>query len=169
MKLRLIPLSRHSERAAEENFRLIVRQYQEPLYHHLRRFTATHEDAQDALQETFIRAYKHISELNDPQALKSWLYRIATHEALRLAEQRPTADLDIDPPAEDTPDYETLEQALEQALLTLPPSQRAVFTMRHYEDMSYEDIAQTMDSNVKAVTANYHLAKERIKEILLQL
>lgn len=58
---------------------------------------------------------------------------------------------------------------MEQALLTLPPRQRAVFTMRHYEDMSYEDIAQTMDSNVKAVTANYHLAKERIKEILLQL
>lgn len=169
MTLRLIPRSRRAENKEEERFRQIIQQYQEPLYQHIRRITPTHEDAQDALQETFIRAYRHLDTLKEAQSLKAWLYRIATNEAIRLCEQHPTADLDIDPPAEDTPDYEALQQALQQALLALPPRQRAVFTMRYYEDLAYEDIALALGTNVKAVTANYHLAKEKIKEILLKL
>lgn len=169
MTFRLLPRSRRAENDHEDRFRLIIRQYQEPLYRHIRRIVPTHEDAEDALQETFIRAYQHIDDLRDQQSQKAWLYRIATNEALRLCDKHPTTDITVDPPADDTPDYEALQQALQQALATLPSRQCAVFTMRHYEDMSYEDIAIALDSNVKAVTANFHLAKERIKEILLQL
>ena len=149
MTLRLIPRGQRKER-----LRQILHQYQDTLYWHIRRITPTHEDAQDALQETFIRAYRHLDSLRNDDALKAWLYRITTREALRVCQQHPTADLNLDPPAEDTPDYDALEQALEQALLLLPPRQRAIFTMRHYEDLSYEAIAQALDTNVKAVTAN---------------
>lgn len=169
MTFRLFPKTRAAERADEQQFRNLVHRHQETLYRHLRSLSLNHEDAQDALQETFLRAYRHRDSLRDPAAEKVWLHRIATHEALRLMERHADSDITIDPPADDTPDYEALDQALRQAVSQLPPRQRAVFTMRHYEDMSYADIADNLLSDVKTVTANFHHAKERLKALLLNL
>lgn len=168
----MISLFRHSA-PDEMAFRNLVRNYQQPLYWHIRRIVGCHEDAEDALQETFIRAYRHRQQLREDSAQKAWLYQIATREALRLVEQRRQDEVPIDEAVQvtgDSPtDAEALQQALQQAIAKLPPRQRAVFCMRYYEDMSYEDIAQATDSNVKAVTANYHHAKERIRQYLLTL
>lgn len=163
----------HHRSSNEETFRRLLRTYQEPLYWHIRRIVGGHEDAEDALQEAFVRAYRSIDSLREAQSERAWLYRIATNEALRIVEQRKmTEELEdiadhSDPPDGDSPDYEALQKALAAAVETLPPRQRAVFSMRYYEDLSYEDIALVTDSNVKAVTANYHTAKERIRKILL--
>lgn len=123
------------------------------------------------MQESFIRAYRHIDKLRKSSSEKAWLYRIATNEAMRLIESRQlTVDVaDHDPIQEETPDYDNLQQALSAAIQQLPPRQRAVFCMRYYDEMEYEDIASVTESNIKAVTVNYHHAKERIRQYLLSL
>lgn len=155
----------------EHIFRRLLSDYQQPLYWHIRHIVGNHEDAEDALQETFLRAYRHIEKLRGADSEKAWLYRIATNEALRLVESRKTTDdvADHDPMHEEAPDYDSLQQALDGAIDNLPPRQRAVFCMRYYDEMSYDDIALATDSNVKAVTANFHHAKERIRKYLLSL
>lgn len=155
----------------ETLFRRLLHDYQQALYWHIRHIVTNHEDAEDALQETFLRAYRHIDKLREAASEKSWLYRIATNEALRLVENRKMTDdvADHDPPQEETPDYDNLQQALTLAIGQLPPRQRAVFCMRYYDDLSYDDIALATDSNVKAVTANFHHAKDRIRQYLLAL
>lgn len=155
----------------EALFRRLIRDYQQALYWHIRHIVNNHEDTEDALQETFLRAFRHIDKLRDASSEKAWLYRIATNEALRLVEGRPTTEdaSEHDPPQDETPDYDHLEQALNVAIEMLPPRQRAVFCMRYYDEMEYEDIALAIESNVKAVTANFYHAKERIRQYLLSL
>lgn len=164
----------HHRSDSEAALRRLLRDYQEPLYWHIRRMVGNHEDAQDALQEAFVRVYRNLDSLKNASSERAWIFRIATNEALRLIEQRAphaeTADIDDhDPPATEDADYEALQHALAAAVNLLPTRQRAVFSMRYYDEMSYEDIALALDSNVKAVTANYHTAKERIKSHLLAL
>lgn len=158
----------------ETTFRRLLDDYQQPLYWHIRRMVGNHEDAEDAVQETFIRVYRSLDSFQSAASERSWLYRIATNEALRLLENRKAhADAenieDHDIPDSEVADYDALTAALQRAVESLPPRQRAVFSMRYYDEMSYEDVALVLDSNVKAVTANYHTAKARIKSILLAL
>lgn len=173
--------------STEALFRQLLATYQQPLYWHIRHIVDNHEDAEDALQECFVRAYRNIQSLRDASSERAWLYRIATNEALRLVEGRKTTleySDEVAAPAStqaaplsvvhnvaeaDTPDYDALQQALEQAIAQLPARQRAVFCMRYYDDLSYEEIAENLSSNVKAVTANYHVAKEKIRQYLLAL
>lgn len=173
------PTQRESALDANTLFRRLLRDYQQTLYWHIRHIVGTHEDAEDALQETFVRAYRNIESLREASSERAWLYRIATNEALRHVENRKTT-LDIEDhqvaaeaPADDTHttlhDYDNLQQALAAAIDTLPARQRAVFSMRYFDELSYEDIARIVDSNVKAVTANFHVAKEKIKQYLLAL
>lgn len=169
------------ERSADSNvlFRRLLSDYQQALYWHIRHIVGTHEDAEDALQETFVRAYRNMDSLREASSERAWLYRIATNEALRHVENRKTTlDIEDHQLAADTPaddphttlhDYDNLQQALAAAIETLPARQRAVFSMRYYDELSYEDIARIVDSNVKAVTANFHVAKEKIKQYLLAL
>lgn len=156
----------------EALFRRLLRDYQQALYWHIRHIVGNHEDAEDALQETFVRAWRNIDQLRDTASEKAWLYRIATNEALRCAERRDTTE-DYDdhpePHAAENVDYDNIQQALEAAIETLPPRQRTVFCMRYYDEMEYDDIARIVDSNVKAVTANYHVAKQKIRQFLLAL
>lgn len=155
----------------EAFFKHLLHEYQQALYWHIRHIVGCHEDAEDALQETFLRAYRHLDKLREESSEKSWLYRIATNESLRLLENRRTTDdvADYHPVQDETPDYDNLQQALVTATNRLPPRQRAVFCMRYYDELSYEDIAFATDSNVKAVTANFHHAKERIRQFLLAI
>lgn len=161
----------HSPPNNEVFFRRLLHDYQQALYWHVRHIVGNHEDAEDALQETFLRAYRNIKKLRDASSTKAWLYRIATNEALRLVDsRRETIDVaDHSPIHEDSPDYDSLAQALTAAINNLPPRQRAVFCMRYYDELTYDDIALATDSNVKAVTANFHHAKERIRQYLLAL
>lgn len=156
----------------EALFRRLLRDYQQPLYWHIRHVVGSHEDAEDALQETFIRVYRNIDTLRNALSERAWLYRIATNEALRIAkEAKPMLAYDPldEPEAPPMPDFDDIQQALAAAIESLPPKQRAVFSMRYYDNLSYDDIARACDSNVKAVTSNYHVAKEKIREFILSL
>lgn len=157
----------------DKGFRLLMQKYGEPLYWHIRRLVVSHDDAQDAEQETFIKAFRAFSQLEAPDALTAWLYRIATREALRMIEKnkKPAALLDsidekngsLDIKADTYIDYaDAAAVRLQKAILSLPPKQQLAFNMRYYDDMDYRQIADIMESTVSTAKVNYHLAKEKI-------
>ena len=173
-------------RRPEQGFRLLVHKYREPVYWHIRRLVVTHADAQDAAQETFVRVFRSLASFRGGTSLAAWIYRIATNEALRLVGKRhETASIDaadgnkadgdgtggslIDRlPADNYIDIADTEAvAMQRAILSLPPKQQAVFNMRFYDEMEYGDIAAATDSTVAAVKMNYHLAKEKVKRLII--
>ena len=158
-------------RNPESGIRMVMQKYGEPVYWHARRLLVSHDDAQDAVQETFIKVYRSFHSLKEAKALRSWIYRIATNEALRFIERNKTPrlltesidDSATDIAAADYTDYTDLEAVkLQKAILSLPPKQQATFNMRYYDEMEYQQIAETMETTVSTVKVNYHLAKEKI-------
>lgn len=158
-------------RNPESGIRMVMRKYGEPVYWHARRLLVSHDDAQDAVQETFIKVFRSFHSLKEAKALRSWIYRIATNEALRTIERNKTPrlltesidDSATDIAAADYTDYTDLEAVkLQKAILSLPPKQQAVFNMRYYDEMEYPQIAEAMETTVSTVKVNYHLAKEKI-------
>lgn len=158
-------------RNPESGIRMVMRKYGEPVYWHARRLLVSHDDAQDAVQETFIKVFRSFHSLKEAKALRSWIYRIATNEALRTIERNKTPRLlteSIDDSATDIAateytDYTDMEAVkLQKAILSLPPKQQATFNMRYYDEMEYQQIAEAMETTVSTVKVNYHLAKEKI-------
>ena len=158
-------------RNPESGIRMVMRKYGEPVYWHARRMLVSHDDAQDAVQETFLKVFRSFHSLKEAKALRSWIYRIATNEALRIIERNKTPrlltesidDSATDIAATDYTDYTDLEAVkLQKAILSLPPKQQATFNMRYYDEMEYPQIAEAMETTVSTVKVNYHLAKEKI-------
>lgn len=158
-------------RNPESGIRMVMQKYGEPVYWHARRLLVSHDDAQDAVQETFIKVFRSFHSLKEAKALRSWIYRIATNEALRTIERNKTPrlltesidDSATDIAAADYTDYTDLEAVkLQKAILSLPPKQQATFNMRYYDEMEYPQIAEAMETTVSTVKVNYHLAKEKI-------
>ena len=158
-------------RNPESGIRMVMQKYGEPVYWHARRLLVSHDDAQDAVQETFIKVYRSFHSLKEAKALRSWIYRIATNEALRFIERNKTPrlltesidDSATDIAAADYTDYTDLEAVkLQKAILSLPPKQQATFNMWYYDEMEYQQIAEAMETTVSTVKVNYHLAKEKI-------
>ena len=152
---------------AERGFRLLLQRYKEPLYWHIRRLVVSHDDAQDAAQEAFIRIFRSFSQYGEQNSLRAWLFRIATNEALRLIERRRENTMPIekafDAVADSYTDYSDLEAVrLQKAILSLPPKQQLAFNLRYYDEMDYEEIAQIADTTAASVKASYHVAKEKI-------
>lgn len=158
-------------RNPESGIRMVMQKYGEPVYWHARRLLVSHDDAQDAVQETFIKVFRSFHSLKEAKALRSWIYRIATNEALRFIERNKTPrlltesidDSATDIAAADYTDYTDLEAVkLQKAILSLPPKQQATFNMRYYDEMGYPQIAEAMETTVSTVKVNYHLDKEKI-------
>lgn len=159
----------------QEGFVALMTLYREALYWHVRRMVVSHEDAQDVLQEAFVKAYRHISNFRGNSSLKTWLYKIATNEAIRHLQKRKVETRSYDDQTrllelfegDREIDFSTLEAKLQRAILTLSPKQRLVFNLRYYDEMSYEQIAEVAESNVTALKSNYHYAMNKIKEYML--
>lgn len=162
----------------ERGFKMLMDYFQEPIYHYIRRLVVLHEDAQDVLQEVFIQVYRHWEQFRNESSLSTWIYRIATNESLRLLNNRKnretisTEDVQemlIDRlSASDYIDYENeLVVRFQKALLRLPEKQRVVFNLRYYDELEYEEIARILDTKVDTLKVNYHYAKEKIKEYIL--
>lgn len=158
------------------NFTELVKRYQEPLYWHLRRLVVSHEDARDLLQETLLQAWQKIDTLREEGAVRGWLYKIATHAAYRHLHRNRIHPLSTEELANmllerlqssSYVDYE-VEGLLrfQQAILTLSEQQRTVFTLRYYDEMSYEEIARIIDSTPQSCRVAYHHATQRIEAYL---
>lgn len=161
----------------ERGFRLLVEKFQSPVYWHIRRMVVSHEDAEDVSQETFIRIFRHMEDFRNESSLQTWIYRIATNECLRLLNRRKEelvsseevqADLMNKLMASEYVDYDNaMEVKFQQAILRLPEKQRLVFNLRYYDELKYEEISQITDTKVDTLKANYHFAKEKIKEYMI--
>lgn len=155
----------------EKGFRLLMGRYKEPIYWHIRRLVVSHDDAEDAAQETFVRIFRNFGQYRGGTSFAAWIYRIATREALRILERNRRTDVSIDsaeataalPEAESYVDYTDLEAVkLQRAILSLPTKQQIAFSLRYYDELTYEEIAEISDSTASAAKANYHTAKEKI-------
>lgn len=157
-------------------FRLIVERYSTKLYWHIRRLVILHEDADDALQNTFLNAWRNIGNFRSESSLYTWLYSIATNEALGLINRRKRNDaISIDDlsskfagSAEGSTwfDGDEAQVLLQNAILRLPGKQRVVFNLRYYDDMPYEEMSKVLNTSVGALKASYHHAVKKVEDFV---
>jgi RNA polymerase sigma-70 factor (ECF subfamily) len=161
-----------SEFTFEQGFGLLVAAYKQRLYWHIRRIVLTHEDADDALQNTFVKVYKGIAQFEGKSKLFTWMYRIATNEAISLVQQRnrhATGSLDGNDVADllkADPWFEGDETQLLllTAIAGLPEKQRLVFHLRYYDEMPYEEMSELLGTSVGALKASFHHAVKKIEQ-----
>jgi RNA polymerase sigma-70 factor (ECF subfamily) len=161
----------------EKAFTAIIKKYQEKLYWHIRRMVVEHEDANDVLQNVFIRVWNGLDNFREDSQLYTWLYRIATNECLSYLEQqkrKSTASLDEMESglsnkviADKYFDPNKLEWKLQLAIQQLPEKQRIVFTLRYYDEMPYEEMSRVLDTSEGALKASYHHAVKKIEDYIL--
>ena len=159
-------------------FNRLVRTYQEVLYYHIRRLVKNHDDTDDVLQNTFLKAWRYIDRFRADSSLKTWLYRIATNEALTfLNRQQKRQFQEIEDIQNDlrhsfsNSGYisgETIQQKLYAAIDTLPERQRLVFNMRYFDELKYDEIAQILEVSTGALKASYHHAVKKIEKCLTE-
>lgn len=160
----------------EKAFTLIIRKYQERLYWHVRRLVADHEDANDVLQNMFIKVWKNLDNFREDAQLYTWLYKIATNECLSFLEQQKRKSAlslsDVETglgnklQADSQFDANKLEWKLQKAILGLPEKQRIVFNLRYYDEMPYEEMSRVLDTSEGALKASYHHAVRKIEDFM---
>jgi RNA polymerase sigma-70 factor (ECF subfamily) len=164
------------EKSLRKGFEIIVTQYREQLYWQIRRMVLSHDDANDLLQNTFIKAWSSIELFRGEAKLSTWLYRIALNECLTfLARQRERQTVAIDDPEADVVNRlesdpyfsgDEIQLKLQKALQTLPEKQRMVFNLKYYQDMKYEEMSDIFGTTVGALKASYHHAVKKIEKLL---
>ena len=166
----------YKEGQQERAFREIVDSYSERLYWHVRRFLCSHEDTDDLLQDIFVKIWSALPSFRGDSQLYTWLYRIATNETLnflnkqkvRSALQFESLSSKLEEKIDEDPWFngDSLQRLLMKAIQRLPEKQRLVFTMRWFEELSYEDISEILGTSVGALKASYHFATEKLKTFL---
>ncbi len=154
-------------------FNLIVNKYQERLYWHIRKIVVGHDDADDVIQNTFIKVWGGLETFREESQLFTWLYRIATNEVLTFLRKSKSANqMPLEERLDADPEYfngDQLQKALQQAILRLPPKQRLVFNMRYFDEIRYQDMSRILGTSEGALKASYHLAAAKVEEILKEL
>jgi len=160
----------------EKAFTVIIKKYQEKLYWHVRRMVVDHDDANDVLQNVFIKVWKGLENFREDSQLYTWLYRIATNESLTfLDQQKRKASVSFDEveaglsnkiKADEGFDAQKLEWKLQLAIQQLPEKQRAVFTLRYYDEMPYEEMSRVLETSEGALKASYHHAVKKIEDFI---
>jgi RNA polymerase sigma-70 factor, ECF subfamily len=161
----------------DKGFRLLVESYSQKLYWHIRRLVILHEDADDALQNTFINVWKSIGDFRNESSLYTWLYTIATNEALSLINKRKrNAAVSIDDlgsyfaTAQEGSTWFDGDEAqikLQNAILQLPEKQRIVFNLKYFDEMTYEEMSKVLKTSEGALKASYHHAVKKIEKIIV--
>lgn len=160
---------------SEKGLRAMMDTYQSRLYWHVRRLIVQHDVAQDVLQDTFIKAFQNFAQFKNDSQLYTWLYRIATNEALQqLAKMKKMQKSDEDAEhhmqklVADNADHdaEEIQILLQKAIQTLPEKQKLVFNIRYYDELPFEEISKILDVSVSACKTNYHYAKEKIENYI---
>lgn len=162
-----------SSEGRQKVFPMIVDQYSQSLYWKIRSIVLTHEDADDVLQNTFLKAWKTLPTFQGKAKLSTWLYRIAINESLDFLRRQKTATLssaDADLSvvnrllADDYFDGDKSQAVLQEAIATLPDVQRTVFTLRYYDEMKYSEISEILGTSEGSLKASYHIAVQKITD-----
>ena len=159
-------------KTAHKAFETLVSEYSEPLYWHIRKMVVNHNDANDLLQNVFLKVWKNIHNFRGDAKLSTWLYKIAVNESLNfLNQERQKREITDDSQDEyllnniEADEYfngDEIQLKLQQAIATLPEKQRLVFNMRYFDDMKYEDISDILGTSVGALKASYHHAVKKV-------
>ena len=162
-----------SSEGRQKVFPVIVDQYSQSLYWKIRSIVLTHEDADDVLQNTFLKAWKSLPTFQGKAKLSTWLYRIAINESLGFLRHQKTAalssaDADLSVAnrllADDYFDGDKSQAVLQEAIATLPDVQRTVFTLRYYDEMKYSEISEILGTSEGSLKASYHIAVQKITD-----
>ena len=157
-------------------FEVLVNTYKERLYWHIRRIVLNHDDTDDVLQNTFIKVFRNIDSFKGDSKLYSWMYRIATNEALSFLKSKSqkfkinneklmtkaVEDLRADVYFEG----DEIQLKLQMAIATLPEKQKLIFNMKYFQEMKYEEISEILETSVGGLKASYHLASKKIEAFL---
>ncbi|RDK86902.1 RNA polymerase sigma factor [Marinirhabdus gelatinilytica] len=157
----------------EEAFRILVSTYKERLYWHIRNIVKSHDDADDVLQNTFIKVFRNIDKFKGDSKLYTWLYRIATNEAITYIKKRAKRQgitseelqqqtlerLETDVYFEG----DAIQLQLQKAIATLPEKQQLIFNMKYFEEHTYEELSDILDTTVGGLKSSYHIAVKKIK------
>ncbi|MEP2937274.1 MAG: RNA polymerase sigma factor [Gilvibacter sp.] len=161
-----------SPETKEAAFRSLVDQYKERLYWHIRKMVYAHEDTDDVLQNTFIKVHRNIDSFKGDSKLYTWLYRIATNEAITFinkrskqmqvssqeVQERAVQNLQADVYFEG----DEIQYKLQKAIASLPQKQQQVFNLKYFDGMKYEDMSQVLETSVGALKSSYHIAVKKI-------
>ena len=166
-----------NESMKESAFRVLVGKYKERLYWHIRKIVLNHDDADDILQNTFVKVWKSIDSFREEANLYTWLYRIATNESLTFLNQKKKKSFVNS--EEEFNDYlidniqtdpyfngDDIHRKLQEAIARLPEKQRLVFNMRYFDDIKYQDMEKILETSEGALKASFHHAVKKIEEYL---
>lgn len=163
-------------KSQQDAFRKLVQLYQKPLYNHIRNIVLNHDDTDDVLQNTFIKVYQNLKSFKGESKLFSWMYRIATNEALTFLQQKAKKQGITSEEIQEKAlknlesdvffDGNEIQLQLQKAIALLPEKQQLVFKMKYFEELKYEEIAEIVDTSVGALKASYHIAVKKIEEFL---
>ena len=165
-----------NEATRNRSLEILIDTYQQRLYWHIRKIVIIHDDSDDVLQNTYIKIWKGLEHFKGDSALFTWIYRIATNEALTFLKQKQRKETVSLHPIEyqlskslEADHYfkgDEIQLKLQQAILELPEKQRLVFNMRYFDEMTYEEMSGILETSVGALKASYHHAAKKIEEML---
>ncbi|GAB1462933.1 RNA polymerase sigma factor [Pedobacter sp.] len=158
-------------------FNLLLQKYQQKIYWHIRRLVIDHDDADDLVQETFVKVWKNLHNFRNDSQLYTWIYRIATNESITfLNKKKKRNNISLDEINSELAeilassahfDGDKIQRKLQEAILTLPEKQRIIFNMKYFDDMKYEEISAVLGTTVGALKASFHIATKKIEAILI--
>lgn len=165
-----------NEKKKQQAFRILVDKYKERLYWHIRKIVLSHDDADDVLQETFIKIWQNISSFRADSGLYTWIYRIATNESLSFLSQKKRKYINN---SEEINDYlienlkadpyfsgDEIQMKLQKAIAQLPKKQRLVFNMRYFDEVKYQDMSKILGTSEGALKASFHHAMKKVEAFL---
>jgi len=165
------------ESTRNEAFNLLITKYQEKIYWHVRRLVIDHDDADDLVQEVFIKVWKNLGKFRSDSKLYTWIYRIATNESITfLNKQKQRNQTSFEEVSEELAESliassyfngDKVQMKLQQALLTLPEKQRLIFNMKYYDELKYDEISEILGTSVGALKASFHIAVKKIEVFML--
>jgi RNA polymerase sigma-70 factor (ECF subfamily) len=161
-----------------EAFKKLLLDYQKPIYYHIRNIVLNHDDADDVVQNTFVKVFKHLSKFKGESKLFSWIYRIATNEAITFINNKANRNgmsneelkmKLVDNLVSDTYfDGDAVQLKLQKAILSLPEKQQLVFRMKYFEEIKYEDLSEMLGTSVGGLKASYFHAVKKIEAFMLK-
>lgn len=165
-----------NQKTKEVAFKQLLSLYKERLYWHIRKIVVSHDDADDVLQNTFIKIFKNIDRFKNNSKLYSWMYRIATNEAITFINKR-AKERNVDITEYQQQLISTLDSdhwftgdeiqlILQKAIATLPQKQQLVFNMKYFDEMKYSQISEILETSVGALKASYHIAVKKIEKFI---
>ncbi|KEQ30421.1 RNA polymerase sigma factor [Pedobacter antarcticus] len=165
------------EGTRNEAFNLLISAYQEKIYWHIRRLVINHDDADDLVQEVFIKVWKNLDKFRSDSKLYTWIYRIASNESITfLNKKKQQNNTPLDEVSEELKESlvaasyfngDQIQLKLQQAILSLPEKQRLIFNMKYYDELKYEEISQILGTTVGALKASFHIAVKKIETFML--